>query len=77
MMTLARHMFIDGERAVRALEALQPLAQLVARLHVARVFLLSDLTKLRDWDTTLALWGPGSCSLDAWWLARRTHHLPR
>lgn len=41
--------------AVAALEALQPLAQLAARLTVAQAFFLSGLTKLRDWDTTLAL----------------------
>lgn len=40
---------------VRGLEALQPLAQLAARIYVARVFFLSGLTKLRDWDTTLLL----------------------
>jgi putative oxidoreductase len=34
---------------------LQPLALLAARLYVAQVFFLSGLTKLRDWDTTLAL----------------------
>ncbi|MGM9515180.1 DoxX family protein [Roseateles sp. DB2] len=33
----------------------QTLALLAARVYVARVFLLSGLTKLRDWDTTLAL----------------------
>ena len=38
-----------------ALDALQPLACLLARLYVARVFFLSGLTKLRDWDITLAL----------------------
>lgn len=37
------------------LGVLQTLARLAARLYVARVFLLSGLTKLRDWDTTLAL----------------------
>jgi putative oxidoreductase len=42
-------------RVVGWLEALQPLAQLAARLYVARVFFLSGLTKTRDWDTTLAL----------------------
>jgi putative oxidoreductase len=42
-------------RAVSALERLQPLAQLAARLYLAQVFFLSGLTKLRDWDTTLAL----------------------
>ena len=43
------------QRFTRALEALQPLAQLAARCYVARVFWLSGLTKIRDWDTTLAL----------------------
>ena len=33
----------------------QSLALLVARLHVAQVFFLSGLTKLRDWSSTLAL----------------------
>jgi putative oxidoreductase len=42
-------------RFVQMLEALQPLAQLAARLYVARVFFLSGLTKIRSWDTTLAL----------------------
>jgi putative oxidoreductase len=42
-------------RVVDWLEALQPLAQLAARLYIARVFFLSGLTKTRDWDTTLAL----------------------
>lgn len=42
-------------RTVRALEALQPLALLGARLYVAQAFFLSGLTKLRDWETTLAL----------------------
>lgn len=42
-------------RLVGLLESLRPLAQLVARLYIARVFFLSGLTKLRDWDITLAL----------------------
>jgi len=37
------------------LDRLQPLAALLARWHVAQVFFLSGLTKLRDWDTTLFL----------------------
>ena len=40
---------------VGGLEALQPLALLAARLYVARVFFLSGLTKIRDWETTLLL----------------------
>jgi putative oxidoreductase len=37
------------------LNSLQPLATLLARLYLAQVFFSSGLTKLRDWDTTLAL----------------------
>jgi putative oxidoreductase len=44
-----------SERGIAALEALQPAAQLLARLYVAKVFFMSGLTKLNDWDTTLAL----------------------
>lgn len=38
-----------------ALDSLQPLAALLARIYVAEVFFKSGLTKLRDWDVTLAL----------------------
>ncbi len=44
-----------SQRAIAALESAQPLAQLAARLYVAHAFFLSGLTKIRDWDTTLAL----------------------
>jgi putative oxidoreductase len=44
-----------ARRAITALEAAQPLALLAARVHVAQVFFASGLTKLRDWDITLAL----------------------
>lgn len=37
------------------LDALQPAATLLARAYVADAFFKSGLTKLRDWDTTLAL----------------------
>ena len=39
----------------RLLDRLQPLLALGLRLYVARVFLLSGLTKIRDWSVTLAL----------------------
>lgn len=42
-------------RLTGGLEALQPLALLLARCYVARVFFLSGLTKLRDWEITVAL----------------------
>ena len=44
-----------ARRAIALLEQLQPLAQGAARLFVAQAFFMSGLTKLRDWDTTLAL----------------------
>jgi putative oxidoreductase len=43
------------ERSAASLTWLQPAAQLAARCHVASVFFAAGLTKLRDWDTTLAL----------------------
>ncbi len=39
----------------QALNSLQPVAALLARWYVAQVFFLSGLTKIRDWDITLAL----------------------
>ena len=39
----------------RLLNHLQPLVAVLARLYVAQVFFSSGLTKLRDWDTTVAL----------------------
>jgi putative oxidoreductase len=39
----------------RTLENTKPLAALLARAYVAEGFFLSGLTKIRDWDTTLAL----------------------
>jgi putative oxidoreductase len=39
----------------KPLNTLQPLLSLMGRLYVAQAFFLSGLTKLRDWDTTLAL----------------------
>lgn len=45
--------FFKGLHAV--LDKLQPLAALLARAYVADAFFRSGLTKLRDWDITLAL----------------------
>ncbi len=53
--TTLRALATPAKRLTHLLEALQPLALLAARLYVAKVFFLSGLTKLRDWDTTLAL----------------------
>jgi len=38
-----------------ALDALQPAAQLAARLYVGAAFFRSGLTKIADWETTLLL----------------------
>jgi putative oxidoreductase len=43
------------QRFSAALDLLQPAAALAARIYVGQVFFLSGLTKLRDWDTTVAL----------------------
>lgn len=40
---------------VAALNALQPVAALLARLYIAQVFFSSGLTKIRDWETTVLL----------------------
>ncbi len=55
MNALVRTLRAPAFRGLRALESLQPLALLAARFYVALVFLRSGLTKLRDWDITLAL----------------------
>lgn len=41
--------------ATRLIAKLQPLLLLGFRLYVARVFLMSGLTKIHDWSVTLAL----------------------
>ncbi len=51
---LAR-LWLFTESSAASLGWLQPAAQLAARWYVASVFFASGLTKLRDWDTTLAL----------------------
>ncbi len=53
--TLMARLWFLGERAVAALDMLRPVAQLAARIYVASVFFRSGLTKLRDWEITLAL----------------------
>lgn len=54
-LTALAPLFKLWSRFVTALEALQPAAQLAARLYVAQVFFMSGLTKIHDWETTLAL----------------------
>ena len=43
------------ESAAQLIDRLQPLFALAIRIYVARVFFLSGLSKLRDWNITLAL----------------------
>jgi len=54
-MSMTHRLVVQFDRAIAALEAAQPAAQALARLYVAKVFFLSGLTKVRDWDITLAL----------------------
>jgi putative oxidoreductase len=55
MITLLQNLATPWRRAVALLESAQPLALLAARLYVAQVFVLSGITKIKDWDVTLAL----------------------
>lgn len=55
MSLLVDRLVTPARRAIGWLEALQPAAQLAARLYVAHGFFLAGLTKIRDWETTLAL----------------------
>lgn len=51
----ARRAWALLQTSTGALAALQPAALLAARLYVGGVFFRAGLSKLRDWDTTLAL----------------------
>jgi len=51
----ATRLWLLGERLTNALTWLQPLALLAARWYVAAVFFRAGLSKLRDWESTLAL----------------------
>lgn len=53
--TLLRRLLGWWAQLEAGLNALQPVASVLARLYVAEVFFSSGLTKLHDWDTTLAL----------------------
>jgi putative oxidoreductase len=53
--SITHRVLMQIDRTIVALEAAQPAAQLLARIYLAKVFLLAGLTKLRDWDITLAL----------------------
>jgi putative oxidoreductase len=57
-LTAPLHLFVTlWGRISWGLSLLQAPASLAARLFVANAFWLSGLTKIRDWDTTLALFG--------------------
>lgn len=47
--------FAQCNKIERPLALLAPLADLLARLYIARIFLLSGWNKLADWETTLYL----------------------
>lgn len=53
--TITRRLVGAWNLLAAGLDALRPLAALAARIYVGQAFFLSGLTKIRDWDTTLAL----------------------
>lgn len=53
--SLLYRLWTAAELAIRGLQALQPAAQLLARWFIAGVFFRSGLTKIADWETTVAL----------------------
>jgi putative oxidoreductase len=53
--TFMQRIFSLWQAFTRVLDMAQPLAALVARIYIAHAFFLSGLTKLRDWETTVAL----------------------
>ena len=55
IMNLARSGLTLWQGLTAGLDSSRPLLALLARLYVAEAFFLSGLTKIRDWDTTLAL----------------------
>lgn len=56
LMASLRDLFVTlNQQLVSVLDGAQPLAALMARAYVTQVFFLSGLTKLRDWEITLAL----------------------
>ncbi len=54
-MSLLYRLWTLAELAIRGLNAIQPAAQLLARWFIAGVFFRSGLTKIADWETTIAL----------------------
>lgn len=53
--SLLARLWAFGELAISALDAVRPLALLAARVYVGSVFFRAGMSKLRDWDSTLAL----------------------
>ena len=49
------HALEAGHNADRALALAAPLADLLARLYIAKVFLMAGWSKISDWGTTLYL----------------------
>lgn len=54
-MNSLRSFYFWQENALSNLKKLESVAILLARLYVAKIFFLSGLTKIRDWDSTLFL----------------------
>ncbi len=55
MMSIAKNVQQLWGLVSALLDKLAPIADLAARIYVARVFFLSGLNKIQDWDTTMYL----------------------
>ncbi len=55
MMSIAKNAQQLWSLVSALLDKLAPVADLAARIYVARVFFLSGLNKIQDWDTTMYL----------------------
>ena len=54
-LTFLNHVYHRQHTVLGQLEKLTSLGQLIARLYLAKIFFLSGLTKVKDWDSTLFL----------------------
>jgi len=54
-MTLFSKLIVIPIAAIRGLEFVAPLVDLIVRLYVANVFWKSGLTKITSWDSTISL----------------------
>lgn len=52
---MSRQDLLNTLMSAKPLNALAPISEFLLRLYVSKIFFLSGLTKIQDWDTTLYL----------------------